>query len=212
MSESRIQDLGITELRTRCVLIRNLLTEIADIHLEIDTPDRVMGADEPDWIGRLRKICLHVSAIGCWEIGVDVEHVMAPDIRAGYQQISAVWNCMPPEVRLEGMDGDLWNDEARNGILATYDHPTPQSLGLPAGRGGFSVDENWLVYAQIISWLGDLALGYGLAVGHLSRILGRGLDIDSRITSVLQRMAETMALKDVNEIAEMFEKERAEQS
>ena len=177
MSESRIEDLGITELRTRCSKIRDLLAEIANIHLEIDTPTRVMGADDPDWIGRLRKICLHVRAIDRWEIGVGVEHVMAPEIRTAYRQMSAVWRCLPPEARFDGVDGASWDDEARNGVLATYDHPTPQSLGLSAGRGGFGVDENWLVYAQMVYWLGHLALGYVFAVDHLSRTLNRDVDV-----------------------------------
>ena len=64
-----------------------------------------MQADERDWIGRLRKICLHVRAIDGWEIGAGVEHVMATDLRAAYVQMDAVWKHLPATFRL---DRDGW--------------------------------------------------------------------------------------------------------
>ena len=51
--------------------------------------------------------------------------------------------------------------------LAVYDHPTPQSLMLPSGQGGFRNGENSMVYAQLTVWLIPLVLGYGLALVHL---------------------------------------------
>ena len=131
---SETSDDGFDELRTRCERCIGLLDEISRIHLEIDTPTRKMQADEPDWIYRLRKVCLHVMAIKGWNIGPDVEQVMASELRAAYEQVGAVWKDLPKEFRLEEMDGDWWAKEAKNGVLATYDHPTPQRLLLPAGR------------------------------------------------------------------------------
>ncbi len=213
MSKSTLQSVSdIGDMRARCEQIRDLLTELVDVHLEIDPPDRIMEADEPDWIGRLRKICIHVRAIGRWEIAVDVEHVIAPEIRAAYMQISVVWMCLPPELRLEGTDGTRWHDEARNGLLATYDHPTAQGLMLPAGRGGFSPDENWVVYAQVVSWLVELALGYGYAVVHLSQFLGRGVDIESRVIQVMHRLTETITREDINKIVDMLKGELLDES
>ena len=95
-------------------------------------PTRKMQSDEPDWIGRMRKICLHVRAIDGWEIGPGVEHVMATEVRAAYQQLDVVWKYVPATIRLEDLDRE-WADQARNGLLPLYDHPTPQSLMLPAG-------------------------------------------------------------------------------
>ena len=81
---------GSHGIRTWCERCRGLLGELARIHLAVDAPTRRMQPDEPDWIGRLRKICLHVRAIDSWEIGTGVEHVMATDLRAAYVQMDAV--------------------------------------------------------------------------------------------------------------------------
>ena len=88
------------------------------------------------------------------------------------------------------MNGGWWAKEASNGMLATYDHPTPQSLLLPAGRGGFRNGEDGISNAQLAVWLGHLGLGYGLALDYLSQMLGGEGDITSRVTAVLRRFAE----------------------
>ena len=185
-------DDGITELRTQCERFRDLLAELANIHFEVDAPTRSMEAGEPDWIGRLRKILLHIMAINRWEIGAGVEHVMAPEVRAAYYQMSIVWKDLPPSLRLDEMDVGWWAKEASSGMLATYDHPTPLNLMSSAEHGGFSTSESGLVYAQLVLWLGHLALGYGLALVRLSEVLGSEGDIESRVTSVLHRMPQLL--------------------
>ncbi len=187
-------DDGITELRTRCGRFRDLLAELVNIHLEVDAPTRDMKANEQNWIGRLRKICLHVLAINRWEIGVGVEHVMAPEVRAAYDQMSIVWKDLSASLRLEEID-DLWAKEASRGMLATYDHPTPQNLMISAGHGGFSTGESGFVYAQLVLWLDGLVIGYGLALVHLSQVLGSDEDIEPRVISVLQRTHPLLALE-----------------
>ena len=42
--------------RDRCNKYRDLLRSLARIHLEIDAPSRRVGADEPDFVFRLRKV------------------------------------------------------------------------------------------------------------------------------------------------------------
>ena len=82
-----------------------------------------------------------------WEIGADVEQVMASELRAAYVQMAAVWKHLPEEYRLDTMDDGWWASEARNGMMATYDHPTPQSLLFVTGRGGFGPGEDRRSYA-----------------------------------------------------------------
>ena len=190
MNSQGAGDDGCQDLRARCERCRGILSELARIHLTIDAPTRRMQADEPDWIGRLRKICLHVRAIDGWEIGAGIEHVMATELRAAYVQMDVVWKHLPATFRLDEMDGGWWAEEARNGMLARYDHPTPQSLMLPAGRGGFRNGEDGMSYAQLAVWLGRLGLGYGLALDYLSQMLGGEGDITSRVTAVLRMFAE----------------------
>ena len=180
----------VHKFRAQCERCLDLLGELARIHLAVDAPTRGMQADEPDWIGRLRKICLHVRAIGGWEIGADVEHVMAPEIRAAYEQLDAVWKHVPATFRLDEIDGGWWAEEARNGMLPTYDHPTPLALMLSAGRGGFRNGENGMRYAQLAVWLGHLGLGYGLALVYLAQVLDIEGDIMSRVTAALHMFVE----------------------
>ncbi len=190
MNSQGTGDDWVHELRARCERWRDLLGELARIHLAIDAPTRRMLMDEPDWIGRLRKICLHVKAIDGWEIGAGAEHVMATELRAAYEQMDAVWKHLPTTIRLDRMKGDWWVEEASNGLLATYDHPTPQSLMLPAGSGGFRNGENWKSYAQLAVWLVGLGLGYGLALVHLTQTLGGNEDVISRVTMAMRMFAE----------------------
>ncbi len=207
MSESTIQsDLDINEMRTRCGQFRDMLTKLAHIHLEVDKPTRTMDADDPDWIGRLRKICFHALAIDRWELGVGVEHILAPEIRAASKQMAQVWMSLPPESRLDGVSGDWWDEDARNGLMATYDHPTPSILAFSAEHGGFGVDENVIVYMWLILWIGRLIEGYCIAIDHLSQILGSGVDIESRMTSALNRMAELINPEEFKTITEELEK------
>ena len=183
-------DEGADELFARCERCVGMLDELSQIHLEIDAPARKIEEDEPDWILRLRKVCLHVLAMKGWEIGADVEQVMASELRAAYVQIGAVWEHVPEEFQLDAMDGGWWADEARNGVLATYDHPTPQSLLLPVGRGGFGSGEDGRSYAQLALWLGQLGLGYGIALAYLAQVLGAEGDVVSRVADAMSGISE----------------------
>ena len=93
------------EMRAEYESYRDALRELARIHSKIDAPHRIMGEAEPEWIGRLRKICLHAVAITQWEIEADVEHVVAPELRAAYEQMALVWQSLPADTVLaEGAD------------------------------------------------------------------------------------------------------------
>lgn len=182
-------DNEIHELRVQCKQCRDQLRDLARIHLEIDAPTRRIQPAEPELVGRMRKVCLHVKAIVGWEIGPEVEHVLAPEVRAAYHQMEAIWKLVPLSIRLEDMDGE-WSSEARNGTLAIYDHPTPQSLILPTGRGGFRDGDTALVLIQLIVWLGQLVVGYGLALVYLGQILGAEGDLTSRVAAALNMGSE----------------------
>lgn len=77
----------------------------------------------------------NVTAIVRWEISVDVEHVMASELRSAYRQMDWVCCRLPDEHRFMEIADGWWENDARNGLLATYDLPTPQSLLLGAGFG-----------------------------------------------------------------------------
>ena len=188
MDASIIQsEYGIAELRTQCGAMRDLLIELTNIHFEVDEPSRIMEEGEPEWLGRMRKILLHILAINQWEIGREVEHVLAPEIRAVFEQLSVVWKNLSASSRLADMDEEWWAKEARSGMVADYSHPTALKLALSPENGGFSTEENGLVYARLILWLGSLGLGYGIALVHLSEVLGSGKDVESRVTAMFEK-------------------------
>jgi len=172
-----------------CEEQRDMLREVTRIHLEIDAPDRGLGTDEPDWILRLRKVCFHSLAITKWEISVDIVHVMATELRAAYVQMNAIWKCVPEEWRIDPMYDSWWADEARAGLLAKYDHPTPTGLLLPTANGGLGKPEHPANYISLALWLGRLGLGYGIALTQLAKIMGRETDVDSRLEAAIRQCA-----------------------
>jgi len=174
-----------TEGRLLCEEYRDMLRELTRIHVEIDAPQRRARADEPDWILRLRKVCLHAVAICRRGDGVDDAHVMATELRAAFVQMDPIWKCVPSDFRIGGIDPNWWAEEARNGLLAAYDHPTPLSLAFPFAEGGFGDGDHPKSYLQFAVWLGKLGIGYGLALGFLAQVLGTGADIDARLAAVL---------------------------
>ncbi len=187
-SRQQTEDEPRQEMRVLCEGYLDSLRELVGIHLEIDAPTRMMQSNEPDWIGRLRKMFFHAKAIDGWEIGTDVVHVMATELRPAFVQMGEVWKQLPDTIRIDEISGSFWADEARSGVLATYDHPTPQTLMLSIGRGGFGNGEGELVYAQLCLWLSQLELGYGLALVHLSEVLGSGENVESRVTELLAKL------------------------
>ena len=167
----------------------NKLRELIRIHQSIDKPSRSIGADESEWICRLRKICLHARAIDVWEVDddIDIAHVIAPELRAAYVQMGEVWKCIPPEFKrkhgVDVMDGDYWGNEEQNGLLATYDHPTPFNLIIgPTALGDSYSGNPDTNYLQLALWLGFLVLGYGGALTYLADVLG----VDGEVVSRLQ--------------------------
>ena len=160
-----------------------MLRDLARIHVEIDAPTRTVGADDPEWVFRLRKLCLHAVAITNCEVNFDSVHVITTELRAAYEQMDAVWKRLPDQFRF-AEDGSWWSNEARDG-LAAYNHPTMMSLTLPLADGGFADAEDPKSYLQLAIWLGRLGCGYGLALAYLARVLGTDADIDSRLEAVL---------------------------
>ncbi|MDE0100700.1 MAG: hypothetical protein OXM87_14020 [Truepera sp.] len=161
-----------------------MLREFARIHIDIDVPKRRIASDEPDWVFRLRKVCLHAVAIAKCEVSADGMHVIAAELRPAYEQMDDVWKRLPDEFRFTA-DGSWWSSEARKG-LAAYSHPTMVSLALSLATGGFADAEDPRSYLQLAVWLGHLGCGYGLALAHLARVLGTEGDIDSRLRAVFE--------------------------
>ena len=172
--------------RARCEEYRDVLRNLARVHIDIDAPRRRIESNEPDWVFRLRKGCLHAVATAKCEVSADGVHVMTTELRAAYEQMDAVWKCLPDEFRFNE-DGSWWANEAKDG-LAAYNHPTTISLALPLAAGGFGDAEAPANYLRLAVWLGRLGCGYGLALGYLARVLRTEDNIDSRLESAMPNM------------------------
>ena len=173
--------------RARCETSRDALAGLARIHVEVDAPMRRIGSDEPDWVFRLRKVCLHAVAITKCEVDADGVHVITTELRAAYEQMDAVWGYLPDEFRFEA-DRGWWRAEAKDS-LAAYNHPTTVSLMLGLWGGGFDGAEDPRSYLRLASWLGRLGCAYSLALAHLARVLGKADEVDARLLSVLRKLS-----------------------
>ena len=131
----------------------------------------------------VRKVCFHAVAITKCEVSIDGVHVMTTELRAAYEQMDAIWQCLPSDFRFDE-DGSWWTDEAKD-RLAEYNHPTMMSLALSLAWGGFADAEDPESYLRLAVWLGRLGCGYGQALAYLARVLDVEGDIDSRLESVL---------------------------
>lgn len=113
----------LADARRWCEEQRDGLLELARIHTEeVDRCSRKPGSNEPDWVLRMHKVCLHVVAVAKCEVDVNGLHAMAPDLRAAYEQMDVVWKCLPAEFRFE-KDRNWWSDEARTGWPTTATRP-----------------------------------------------------------------------------------------
>lgn len=167
-----------------CQQLSDALGRLVQIHREIDPPGRWSTTDEPAWRLRLRKVFLHTLALCVWKVDVDAAHVMAVELRAAFAQMAAIWKCLPEEVRLRELDR-TWAEEARAGLLATFDHPTLASLALPFGLGGFDDTDSSKGHVQLALRLCYLVNGYGTALLHLAGVLGFEGDVDTRVTAIV---------------------------
>ena len=183
---------GVEQQRIRCGELRDVLRDFAHVHVRIDTPDRAISVDTPDWMLRLRKVCLHALAISACAVDVEGVHTMATELRAAYRQMHSIWRCVPAERRMVEMDCGWWDDEAGSGMLARYDHPTPVSLMLPLKDGGFDEAGHAMSHVRLVVWLGRLGFAYGLAIGYLGDVLKVDRDVHSQVAELLERIARVL--------------------
>lgn len=172
--------------RARCEESRDVLRHLVRLHVEIDAPRRQLAANEPEWICRLRKVCLHAVAITSCDVSVDGMHVMTTELRVAYGQMDAVWECLPNDFRFKE-DRSWWVDEAK-GRLAEFNHPTIMTLALSLAWGGFADADAPQSYLRLAVWLGRLACGYARSLAYLARVLGTEGNIDARLESVFSRL------------------------
>ena len=85
----------------RCKEQQDLLGELIPIHLKIDIPERIIKADEPEWILRLRKVFRHTMSIVEYKINVDGIHRITTELRAIYRQMRVIWKYLPEGFRLK---------------------------------------------------------------------------------------------------------------
>ena len=176
-----------------CESCQEYLRSLLSIHYKIDFPTRQINSGDPEWVFRMRKISFHVKAVVGWNLDIDSLHAMAVEIRAIFVQLDAVWKHMPSEFQVIDVRKDNWAGEARSGILATYDHPTTFTLASSVWGGGFDDGDDVAAFLRLASWMISIGVGYGLALKHLSHVLGCQEEIDSCLVVTLNAVRERAA-------------------
>jgi len=98
-----------------------------------------------------------------------------------------MWKSLPRN-NFEETHSEWWAAEARNRLLASYDHPSLANLLLPVEAGGLRSGQDWLSYGQLAIRLSHLAYGYGFALQHLARALGAEGDVFTRLKSTIMHI------------------------
>ena len=164
---------GVNSWHTTFETGRDQLRKLARIHLTIDKPTRRIEKDEPAWVFRLRKICLHVSAIIDLAINDEgIEHIIASEIRAAFRQMEVVWKHVPEELLPDHTEDFEIVDKESKVIMSRFDHPTPQSLLLFSHHGGLRKGNNGQGCLWLSAQMMQLALTYGFALILLAQELG----------------------------------------
>ncbi len=180
----------------RCI---SCLNELLHVHFEMDPADRVIRTDDEEIVYRLRKVLLHVKAITGWQLGTEVMHVLAPELRTADEQIDLVWKKLPKEELSAYLSDDGKSvvggrDRAfksEKELLSSYIHPTPQRLGLGKALGGLGRPDEVHCLVNLFVSLSGLVFRYGVSLGFMSQLLnGRK---EGSIASVLLKVTETMS-------------------
>ncbi len=178
-SESTVKN--IEAAHTLCEMQRGVLAKLFDIHRDILS--RGTAAGQRYWVHRLEKVGCHAIAIAKQEVDRDAAHVIATEVRAAYVQLAEIWDGIPREIRIDAIESRWWSDEARNGVLAQYDHPSSFSLIWSAERGGLSNGDDRVLYLQLGLWIGHLVLGYGCGIAYLAQVMN--VDVEQRLAAVI---------------------------
>lgn len=178
-SESTAKD--VEAACTMCEVQRDLLAELFGIHRDILSRGAAVG--ERDWIRRLEKVGCHAIAIAKREIDLDAAHVIATEVRAAYVQLAEIWEGIPRELKIDEITADWWSDEARNGVLAQYDHPSSFSVLWSVENGGLSNGDDRVLYLQVGCWMGYLGLGYGCGIAYLAQVMN--VDVEQRLVEIV---------------------------
>lgn len=176
-----------------CESCQEHLRLLLSTHFKIDFPTRQINPGDPEWIFRMRKVNFHVQAIVGWNVDIDSLHAMATEIRAIFVQLDAVWEDMPSEFQWIDRCQDDWAGKARSGILATYNHPTTFTLASSVWGGGFDDGDDPAAFLRLASWMISIGVGYGLALKHLSDVLGCQEEVDTCLVEALNAVRERAA-------------------
>ncbi len=129
------------------------------------------------------------AALGGGAIGAGAEHVIATELRAAFERVNTIWRHVPPKFRLDEREEGAGAEEERNGMLATYDPPVPQSLVLPARarRLGQRREQHDLCTARRAT---GPPRARGRARSTLAQVLGIEADVEARVVAALRGVRE----------------------
>ena len=171
---STTQDQVAVGLASSCYRLKQILSELTELHVRIDQPERQPGL-HADTALRLRKAYHHIRAIIGWPVDTLILHAMGPDIRAAQSHLYPIVISFLHE---PGYPDDLapvrGNFELSRELLDAFSHPSPQVLLRPRHLGGLEPGSVIERMATLFRLLGELALNYCTALDALANELGNG--------------------------------------
>ena len=131
-----------------------------------------------------------MKAITGWQIDTDIMHVIAPELRAANEQIDKVWKKLPRKFLVDLLGGEDKGfgaqvqqfAKAKQDIVSSHIHPTPQRLLLPREQGGLGNVNEVRYFCNMFVLLGDLAFRYGVSLNHLSQLVNGNNEAQMALT------------------------------
>lgn len=150
------------QLTVACERQLETFRKLLSIHNDLLGPLSDFRGDESDSLLRLRKVYCHVGAISCWAVDEWSIHVMAPDMRAAFEQLRPLVRAGICAIAHEpGQECgiprcfDQWD-----GALAPFTHPTMTFLNLVPEAKGDKVRSLFL----LCGLLNELLRSYAMAL------------------------------------------------
>ncbi len=166
-SEKEAEQLLIS-LHYRCIAA---IQKSVEIHLEIDSPNRVLTDDDNDIFFRMRKCLFHAMMIRDLGVFNDTLHIIAVECRVAIEQFNKILN--------------IKNQDSHLHKFSPFAHPSPQRLILQQSKGGLSTDNKLMILAEVITTAISFGHLYSIALHLLAENSKLGKPLISEINGIV---------------------------
>ena len=197
---STAQNQVAIELGSRCHRLKQILSELSELHVQIDRPERQPDLDA-DTALRLRKAYHHIRAVIGWPVDTLILHAMGPDIRTAQSHLyPIVTRFLHEPTTIGDTDPVRGNFEFSRKLLEAFSHPSPQVLIRSRHQGGLAPGSVIECLTTLFKLLAELAVNYYSALEALAHDLGNG--DSAALHEVFQRIHDEIEPAPIDDILE----------